>query len=151
VDAVLTSRTQFEEIAMNGNEVRVVEFVSVVGVFPLSVITPAMATALDTVDDNGEIRCSTQTLKRLVQYGLVTDKRLLGILLTHAGWNVLATLPLRPLHRTQTWETGEARLNWRNARMESSRTAAWSCSCGKSGSAASRSEARAGAKRHREQ
>ena len=126
------------------------EFVSEVGVFPMSVVTQAMKVALGTADDAGAVIGSSQTLNRLIRYGLAEDRRIRGVFLTDAGRNVLDTLPRPNPHTTRTWDTGPSRLNWRKARMEPSRTAAWSCACGQSGFAASREEARSIARRHRE-
>lgn len=126
------------------------KFTSSTGEYPISSITPAMAAAIESADDNGVLNASSQTLNRLIKHGLAVDRRLQGVYLTDAGWTVLTMLLSRTAHRTKTWTTGEARMNWRKARMESARTAAWSCTCGQSGFGANREEARAGARRHRE-
>lgn len=124
-------------------------FVTVVGLFPMTDITPAMAAAINSVDDDGALTGSAQTLNKLVRYGLAEDRRIRGVFLTNAGWGVFGRLAPTPKHDTETRVVGESRLNWRKARMESSRAAAWSCTCGASGWAEDRDNAQRAARQHR--
>lgn len=74
-------------------------FVSAVGVFATTSITPVMAKALDSVDDDGRLlRCSTVTFRKLKALGLA-EWHACAIRITHAGWNAYATLPTPPAHK----------------------------------------------------
>ncbi|MFF4026933.1 hypothetical protein ACFYY5_29195 [Nocardia elegans] len=140
-------------------------FFSAAGEFPMSVITPAMAKALDSVDDSGAIMGSAQTLNRLINYGLAEDRRIRGVYLTNAGWDVLATLPLPTTpkggwtgtgeHRTRTieWVTGKrykTKSNGSCGRYVDNTLAKAECLCGWSKVVDDRESARWQARRHRE-
>jgi hypothetical protein len=73
-------------------------FSSPAGVFSTSVVTPAMVRALDTFTDRFRIEGSSQTLRKLIRYGLA-EKRGLGVAITHAGLNVLCLYPPVPDHK----------------------------------------------------
>jgi len=70
-------------------------FTSPAGVFPTSVVTPAMVRALDSFSDRLWITGSSRTLRKLIRYGLA-ETRGLGCAITHAGLNVLCLYP--PVH-----------------------------------------------------
>lgn len=61
-------------------------------------LTPAMARGLESVDDQGKLRVTRQTARKLVGGGLAKPCGL-GVAITHAGWNVLAELPLPTRHQ----------------------------------------------------
>jgi len=67
-------------------------FTSPAGVFPTSVVTPAMVRALDSFGDHLWIEGSSRTLRKLIRYGLA-ETRGLGCAITHAGLNVLCLYP----------------------------------------------------------
>ncbi|WP_280193247.1 hypothetical protein [Nocardia farcinica] len=141
-------------------------FFSAAGEFPMSVVTPAMAKALDTVDDSGAITGSAQTLNRLIKIGLAEDRRIRGVYLTNAGWDVLAALPLPAApkggwtgtgeHRTRTieWVTGEqykTKSNGSCGRYVNTTLAKAECVCGWSAIVGDRGTARFRAREHRNQ
>jgi len=70
-------------------------FTTPAGVFSTSVITPAMVRALDSFTDRFRIEGSSQTLRKLIRYGLA-ETRGLGVAITHAGLNALSLYP--PVH-----------------------------------------------------
>ena len=124
------------------------EFVTPVGVFPIETITPAMLRVFDTVDDDGWVSGSAQTIRRMVELDLLKRNPFCSVraTMTHAGWNAHALFGLKPQHRTSTCDSGA---DYINGNPVESRPAGWSCTCGAGGPAADREEARAAARRHR--
>jgi hypothetical protein len=130
-------------------------FTSAEGVFPTSEITPAMVLALDTADDHGRIRCSTQVFNRLARVGLAKHHGLSDYI-THAGWNALTLFPLPVQHQTRTFllsnEMGmRFRPNGRDRVMLVSQVAKAVCRCSWSACSDTRDGARALAREHRQE
>jgi hypothetical protein len=139
---------------MTKNAASAPTFVSAVGVFSTSEITPVMVRALDSADDDGRITCSTQTYKKLAQYGLADHKGLVPRI-THAGWNASALFPLPVQHKTSTFLLNNKmdmrmRPNGRDRVMLVSQTSKAVCTCSWSACSDNRDGARALARQHRQ-
>lgn len=70
-------------------------FTSSVGVFAVAELTPAMRAALSSVGGDGQLEhCFATAGAALVRLGLARKGILATWTITHAGWNVLAELPI---------------------------------------------------------
>lgn len=117
--------------------------------------SPTLAAILAHSEDGGHCGGSVtkRSADRLVLLGLA-ERRGFGVYLTPAGFAARSALPVTSEHRTQTHQRGEKVFNPARAngagRWVVNQTSTWWCSCGADGAGATREEARAAARRHRE-